>query len=70
MEYYTNFDSSNVSKIGYENGTSTLQVEFHNGGIYEYFDVPENIWEEFKSAESKGQFLSQYIKGQYRYAKV
>lgn len=70
MEYFTNFTSSNVAKIGYDNTSSTLEVEFHNGGIYHYFDVPEHVWEAFKIAESQGVFLSQNIKGQYRYSKV
>lgn len=70
MEHFINFSSSTVAKIGYESSTSTLEIEFHNGNIYQYFDVPEQIWEEFKSAASQGKFLSQNIKGQFRYSKV
>lgn len=70
MEVVSNFESSNVSEIRYESSSSTLEVVFHNGGTYQYFDVPENIWEAFKYADSKGQFLAQNIKGHYRYAKV
>lgn len=70
MENVTGFDSSNVARISYESSTSTLEVEFHNGGIYQYFDVPETVWEQFKAADSKGQFLAQNIKGHYRYSKV
>jgi hypothetical protein len=70
MEYFIEFTSSNVARIGYEQANSTLEVEFHNGGVYHYFDVPENIWEAFKFAESKGKFLSESIKGQFRYTKV
>lgn len=70
MEYFMNFSSATVAKIGYDSSSSTLEVEFHNGGIYQYFDVPEHLWEAFKVAESQGKFLSQNIKGQYRYSKV
>ena len=70
MEYFTAFDSSNVIKIGYEKDNSTLEVEFKNGGTYQYYDVPEQIWEAFKAADSKGQFIHQNLKGQYRYSKV
>ena len=70
MEYFSDFTSSNVYKIGYEAANSTLEVIFHNGGTYQYFDVPQNIWEAFKAAESKGKFLAESIKGQFRYAKV
>lgn len=70
MEYFSAFDSSNVSKIGYEKSSSTLEVEFKNGGTYHYYDVPEHIWEAFKGANSKGQFIHQNLKGQFRYSKV
>ncbi len=70
MEYNSAFESSNVSKIGYEPTNSTLEVEFKNGGTYHYYDVPEHIWEAFKAADSKGMFIHQNLKGQFRYSKV
>lgn len=70
MEHYTNFSSSNVNRISYDDESSTLEVEFHNGSIYQYFDVPQQVWEQFKAAGSKGQFIHQVLKGQYRYARV
>jgi hypothetical protein len=70
MEHYTNFSSSNVARISYEETSSTLEVEFHNGSIYQYYDVPQQIWSAFKDAPSKGQFIHHSLKGQYRYARV
>ena len=70
MEHYTNFQSSNVARISYNKTNSTLEVEFHNGSIYQYFDVPQGVWENFKLAESKGQFIHNSLKGHYRYARV
>ena len=63
-------DSSNVAEITYDDQTQTLQVEFKNGGVYQYFDVPQNIYDAFASAESKGRFLISQIKGAFRYARV
>lgn len=70
MEHYTEFSSSNVARISYDSTNSTLEVEFLNGSIYQYYDVASNIWEDFKNAGSKGQFIHQQLKGQYRYARV
>ena len=70
MEHFTSFQSSNIARISYESANSTLEVEFHNGSIYQYFDVPEHIWEHFKQAESMGRFIHENLKGQYRYARV
>lgn len=70
MEKYVVEGSSNVASIEYDIGTSTLQVEFKNGGIYQYFDVPEATFQGFIIADSKGTYLNSYIKGSFRYARV
>lgn len=61
--------SSNISRFKYDPERSVLTVEFHNGGRYDYFDVPEQVFQSMVSASSKGQFLAQNIKGRYRYAR-
>jgi hypothetical protein len=62
--------STNVASIGYDQATGTLEVEFNHGGIYQYFDVPEVIFQELINADSKGKYLNANIKGSYRYARV
>ena len=62
--------SSNIASIGYDANSLTLEVEFLNGGIYQYFDVPQHIYSEIMSAGSHGQYLAQNIKGVYRYSKI
>lgn len=62
--------SSNIASIGYDADSQTLEIEFSNGGTYQYFDVPQYIYEDLMKAESHGQYLAQNIKGIYRYSKV
>lgn len=64
------FTSSNISSVRYDSEQSLLEVEFHNGGRYQYYDVPEQVAQAFEHAESKGVFLAQSIKGHYRYSRV
>jgi KTSC domain len=63
-------NSSNIARFRYTKETMVLTVEFKNGGRYDYYDVPENIYNGMKSAASVGQFLAQNIKGKYRYARA
>jgi hypothetical protein len=65
-----NVDSSNIEAIGYDENSSTLQVEFKNGGMYQYFDVPEEVFIGLRDADSVGGYLAARIKGTYRYSKV
>ena len=35
---------------GYNPATETLEVEFHNGSVYHYFEVPQVIFDGLMSA--------------------
>ncbi len=63
-------ESSTIVRFGYDQNNHILCVEFKNGGQYQYFDVPDSVFEQMKSAGSKGQFLALNIKGRYRYARI
>ena len=63
-------NSSNLAEVGYDSPTQTLEVYFKNGRTYQYFDVPERIYNDLRTAGSPGGYLNREIKGQYRYARV
>jgi hypothetical protein len=63
-------ESTNIESIGYDRDFQILEIEFHNGAVYQYFDVLENIYEALMGADSKGKYFSQFIKGNYRYSRV
>lgn len=48
----------------------TLEIVFHSGGVYQYFDVPESEYHGLIQAGSKGQYFHTNIKDNYRYAKL
>ena len=62
--------SSNLSSVGYDNKTETLEVEFLSGSVYQYYNVPQNIHDELMKAVSKGRFLNTHIKNAYPYSRV
>ena len=62
--------SSNVADVGYDAASMTLEIGFKNGTVYQYFDVPEPVYQELLRSDSVGSFLNQQIKNSYRYAKV
>jgi hypothetical protein len=65
---WTPVSSSNIAAFRYESSDRVLQVKFTSGRIYGYKDVPENVVEEFASADSKGKFLNANIKHNYSLA--
>lgn len=63
-------ESSNIASIGYDPGSQTLEIEFLNGLIYQYFDIPQHIHEGLMGSDSQGRYLAYNIKGVYRYSKI
>ncbi len=41
--------------------TQVLSAEFNNGSRYDYYDVPEPVYEGMKTAESAGRYLNSEI---------
>ena len=63
--------STDLASIGYDIDTATLRVEFLKGGYYEYYAVPNEIFEGLLSASSKGKYFNEFIKkGGYSFAKL
>jgi hypothetical protein len=63
-------DSSSVRSVGYDGKSHTLEVEFRNGGVYDYLDVPEDEVRRLRRAESLGRYLNTRIKPRYPVRKV
>ena len=63
-------DSSALTEISYWPYGQQLRVQFRNSGAwYTYHDVPLEIWQAFKNADSKGSYYNQCIKGSYECTK-
>jgi hypothetical protein len=58
----TPVSSSNLRSVGYETTLHTLEVEFHSGTIYQYFKVPQSVYQGLMAAASKGHYFDQHIK--------
>ncbi|MCP1499841.1 hypothetical protein J2Y86_004548 [Pseudomonas migulae] len=62
--------SSNIMSAGYDPESETLEIEFQGGAVYQYYNVNEHLYEQFKSASSKGQFFHMYIKNALPFSRV
>jgi hypothetical protein len=59
-------ESSAIAKIGYSKRHHILEVEFVNGAVYRYLDVPAMVYRDLMSAESKARYYDSNIKRHYR----
>ena len=62
--------SSVVHRIYYNPQKRVLTIVYVSGKVYDYKDVPEQVYQEMKTASSKGEFLNYHIKGKYPFEQV
>jgi hypothetical protein len=58
--------SSGLAAVGYSKRRHLLEIEFTNGAIYRYVEVPPSVHRDLMSAESKARFYDENVRGKYR----
>jgi hypothetical protein len=58
--------STAIAKVGYSKRRHILEIEFVNGAVYRYFDIPLSVHRDLMSAESKARFYDSKIRKHYR----
>src|SRR5260370_24127649 len=59
-------DSTAIAKVGYSKRHHILEIEFANGAVYRYLDMPSSVYRDLMSVESKARYYDFNIKGKYR----
>ncbi|MGK7885128.1 MAG: KTSC domain-containing protein, partial [Crocosphaera sp.] len=58
-----------IKSFDYDADTKILRVEFTNGSLYQYHDVPQPVYEELEKSPSKGQYFNAEIKDKFGFDK-
>ncbi len=62
--------STDVARIGYDDGRQILAVEFGRGRTYFYEYVPRDVFDGFLNTSSPGQWFRQVVLNQYPFSRV
>jgi KTSC domain len=63
-------ESSSLASVGYDAETSVLEIAFREGGVYQYFQVPERVHRDLIAADSLGSYFTQHIRPVYSFRRV
>lgn len=66
----THVSSTDLRSVGYNDDDQVLEIEFNSGGVYRYFNVPENIYDGFMAAISHGKYFHRNIKDTYQFEQI
>ena len=58
--------SSMIDRAAFDPDTSILCIRFRDSGIYFYFDVPEELFDDLCRAASAGTFFNDRIRDRFR----
>lgn len=64
------YESTNLKSGKYNIDSQKLIITFNNGMLYEYDDVPHEIFAELNLAESVGKYFNKNIAKNYTYRKL
>lgn len=63
--------SSSLRSVGYDQEQRVLDLESTNGAVYQYFDVPPELYSGLMAAKSHGRYFHQHVRDKsYRYQKT
>lgn len=65
----TNVKRPRALRGGYDSRTGTVRVQFRDGAVYEYFDVPKKVWSNGLRRNSFGRFVNDTL-DTYPYTRV
>lgn len=73
MKHFTTINSSNIKEIRWH--AQLLLVSFHNGQIYEYYNVPEGVFDQLESQKNLNYSVGEVfdflvIKQGYNYRRI
>jgi hypothetical protein len=66
----TPLKSRAVISAGYDPEAELLELEFHNGRVYRYRNVPEGVYQFLLRTESKGGYVNRMIQDRYAFEEV
>lgn len=61
-------ESTHLQDVEWDGGV--LTIEFRDGSVYNYSDVPNGTFQELLGAASKSAYFRNNIKGRFEYTKV
>jgi KTSC domain len=58
-------NASNMRSIGYDSKEQILEIEFSNGGVYQYSRVPQEVYRRLCAAPSPRSYFEDNIQESY-----
>ena len=59
-----------LRSVGYDASTKILEIEFQNGQIYQFFDVPPKVYADLMHSGEIGKYFTEKVRTRFRTKQV
>lgn len=59
-----------LAGIAFDHDRTILQLEFRDGTVYQYFQVPRQAYQNLLRADSKGAYFNRHVRSVFRSARL
>ena len=60
-------ESTTLASVAYSPDRSLLELEFRDGVVYCFYDVPAACFHQLMTSDSKGRYFNRNIRNRFRY---
>ena len=62
--------SDSLKSVGYDSMTETLEVQFRDGGVFQYYSVPEFLFQRLVRKGAKNAYFEDRVRRQFKFRRV
>ena len=62
--------STNIASAGYDESQRMLEILFTSKTLYQFFEIPKDLFLKLMDSESKGTFFHEHIKDRFQYQRL
>ncbi len=59
-----------LRSVGYDAGTKVLEIEFQNGLVYQFLEVPPKVYRDLMNSGTMGKYFSEKIRPKFQTKQV
>jgi hypothetical protein len=63
-------DTSPIRSVQFDRGTHTMRVEFENGAVYDFADVPEHVCDELTHSMGRDEYFAENVRHEFSATRV
>lgn len=63
-------ESTLLESAAYDGALQILFLQFRDHALYNYYEVPADVYDELLNAPSKGKYFNSRVRGRYRHQRV